>query len=202
LLRDVAEVSGKSLKKYFRKRSIKVLAGCAPCQRFSSYTQKKSRLNRKRWQLLDSFTRIALELKPEIITMENVPGLARERRFKTFLKTLESAGYSTWHDVVECSEYGLPQRRQRIVVLASRLGPLQLLSPKQFQAKTRTVRTTIAKLPNVAAGYSDRADPLHRASSLSPINLQRIRASRPGGTWRDWPQDLVLPCHRKASGAG
>jgi DNA (cytosine-5)-methyltransferase 1 len=56
LLKDVAEVSGKSLKKYFRKRSVKVLAGCAPCQRFSNYTQKESRLNRNRWQLLDSFT--------------------------------------------------------------------------------------------------------------------------------------------------
>ncbi|HAY09403.1 MAG TPA: DNA (cytosine-5-)-methyltransferase, partial [Thauera sp.] len=41
---------------------------------------------------------------------------------------------------------------------------------------------------------------LHLAANLSPINLQRIRAARPGGTWRDWPEALVAACHQKESG--
>lgn len=199
---DVADLSGNSLKKYFNQSAIRLLAGCAPCQKFSSYTQKASRSDRQRWRLLDSFTRIALELKPELITMENVPGLPRHRRFARFLRALKDAGYSTWYEVVECAEYGMPQHRKRVVVLASKLGPVRLLTPEEYGAKSHTVRHAIGKLPRVAAGKTHKYDSLHRASALSQENEKRILASRPGGTWRDWPKQLILPCHRKASGAG
>jgi DNA (cytosine-5)-methyltransferase 1 len=199
---DVARLSGETLKKSYRRSAVTLLAGCAPCQRFSNYTQKKSRSNRQRWRLLDSFTRIALELKPDIITMENVPGLIRHRRFNTFLAALKDAGYSTWREIVECADYGAPQRRQRVVVLASRLGPIRLLTAAEFGAKKQTVRHAIAKLPPIRAGESHKTDALHRASALSKKNKRRICASRPGGTWRDWPDELVLPCHRKKSGSG
>jgi DNA (cytosine-5)-methyltransferase 1 len=151
--------------------------------------------------LLDSFTRIALELKPDIITMENVPGLIRHRRFNTFLAALKDAGYSTWREIVECADYGAPQHRQRVVVLASRLGPIRLLTAAEFGAKKQTVRHAIAKLPPIRAGDAHKADALHRASALSKKNTRRICASRPGGTWHDWPEELVLPCHRKKSGS-
>jgi DNA (cytosine-5)-methyltransferase 1 len=198
---DVALLSGRSLKRHFRRRAVKLLAGCAPCQKFSSYTQKTSRASH-RWHLLDSFTRVVLELNPDVITMENVPGLARHRRFKTFLRVLKNEGYETWHDLIECADYGLPQRRQRVVVLASKLGRPRLLTPKEYGAEKTAVKHAISSLPKVDNGQSDKSDPLHRASALSSKNMARITASRPGGTWRDWPDKLVLPCHRKKSGAG
>ncbi len=151
------------------------------------------------WNL---FTRIALELRPEIITMENVPGLARHRRFGRFLQSLKDAGYFVWFDVIECAEYGLPQRRQRVVVLASKFGPLELMKPKEFGAKKKTVRHAIERLPPVRDGQTHKSDPLHRAAALSADNMKRMLASRPGGTWREWPKRLILPCHRRASGAG
>lgn len=58
----------------------------------------------------------------------------------------------------------------------------------------------IGDLPRIAAGDCDPDDPMHRAATLTPINLQRILNSREGGTWRDWPPHLVAECHRKASG--
>jgi DNA (cytosine-5)-methyltransferase 1 len=200
--RDVAKLEGKDIRKLYRKKSLKLLAGCAPCQKFSNYTQKKTHSKWQRWRLLDSFTRIALQLKPDLITVENVPSLLRHRRFKTFLSALKQAGYSTWAHVVACEEYGTPQRRERLVVLASKLGPIRLLTPQEFRAKRRTVRQIISRLPHVRAGETHKSDVLHKASALSPINLRRIQISLPGGTWRDWPKDLVLPCHRKKSGAG
>jgi DNA (cytosine-5)-methyltransferase 1 len=187
---------------HFSPKSVKLLAGCAPCQKFSSYTQKKSQTDHSRWRLLDSFSRIAIELSPDVITMENVPGLAQHRRFRQFLDALKEAGYSVWHDIVECSDYGMPQRRKRVVVLASKLGPLALIAPEQFGAKDLSVKDVIAQLPKIRAGQAHKSDPLHRSSALSAANMKRIMASRQAGTWRDWPKHLVLPCHRKASGSG
>jgi DNA (cytosine-5)-methyltransferase 1 len=63
------------------------------------------------------------------------------------------------------------------------------------------VRGAIADLPPLHAGEKDAIDPLHAACSLSRTNLARIRASQPGGTWRDWPIKLLAGCHKRSSGA-
>ncbi|WP_245481326.1 DNA cytosine methyltransferase [Bradyrhizobium sp. LVM 105] len=200
--RDVETLSGKEVAAHFSAASIRLLAGCAPCQKFSSYTQKASKADNRRWRLLDSFSRIATEVSPDVITMENVPGLARHRRFEQFVKDLESNGYTVWHDIVECSHYGMPQRRKRVVVLASKYGRIQLMAPTQFAAKDLTVKDAIAALPKISAGEVHETDPLHRSPELSPANMKRIKASRQAGTWRDWPKSLILPCHQRASGKG
>ena len=75
------------------------------------------------------------------------------------------------------------------------------LELSQDQVRTMTVRETIGSLPPIKAGERDPQDELHTASSLSPLNLSRIRVSRPGGTWRDWPEELQASCHRKDTGA-
>jgi len=64
----------------------------------------------------------------------------------------------------------------------------------------RSVREAIGALPPLAAGATSRSDPLHTASALSPKNLRRIKASQPGGTWRDWPIELRADCHRRQTG--
>lgn len=130
--------------------------------------------------------------------MENVPQLLDHEVFEHFLKSLR--GYKKWWGVVECSSIGVPQTRKRLVLLASRLGDKELRLRTEGTAKV-TVRETIGSLRPIAAGECDLIDPLHTAPALSPTNLARIKASRPGGTWRDWPDQLQADCHRRASGA-
>ena len=102
--------------------------------------------------------------------------------------------------VVACAEYGIPQHRHRLVLLASKLGEIHLLTPKEIGAKRKTVRQAFRGLPHLRHGEQSKQDPLHQSSKLSDMNLRRIRASKPGGTWRDWPRELVADCHKKESG--
>jgi DNA (cytosine-5)-methyltransferase 1 len=114
---------------------------------------------------------------------------------------LNSIGdYHVWHGIVECAQYRIPQTRKRLVLLASRLGSIALLPPLINERRPPTVRDAIHHLPKLAAGESDPHDSLHCACRLSRLNLRRIRASKPGGTWRDWNQSLVSKCHRKTTG--
>ena len=201
LLESVNDLKSMVIESAFGKNSIRLLAGCAPCQTFSSYYQKASQAD-KRWGLLMEFSRLVKQVKPELVTMENVPGLRDHEVFQRFLGDLTSRSckYEVWCDVVDCSDYGVPQSRQRLVLLASRLGPIELLKPERFKKRNITVRNAIGSLPPLRAGEVLKRDPLHQASSLSDLNFQRIQASKPGGTWRDWDEDLVAKCHRKATG--
>ena len=105
---------------------VRVLAGCAPCQPFSTYTNTSS-VRTGQWQLLDKFGEIVLELQPEIVTMENVPRLAKYSVFENFLSVLDLAEYHYDHWVVRCAHYGVPQSRSRLVLLASKLGDIELV---------------------------------------------------------------------------
>ena len=127
--------------------------------------------------------------------MENVPQLADHPVFTEFVRNL--SGYYIWYDVIQCSRFGVPQTRKRLVLLASRLGQISFAPTAR---RTLTVRDTISKLGPLSAGDTDPADPLHSACSLSPLNLRRIRQSKPGGTWRDWSPGLIAKCHSKKGG--
>ncbi|OGP12480.1 MAG: DNA (cytosine-5-)-methyltransferase [Deltaproteobacteria bacterium GWA2_54_12] len=199
LLKSVEDLEAEEVRSFYRKNGIKLLAGCAPCQTFSMYNQKATDSD-KRWWLLRQFSRLVEELSPDLVTMENVPRLIEQNVFKEFVESLEAVGYSVNYRIVNCADYGMPQQRNRLVLLASKLGPIELLSPSDFGEKPRTVREVIGSLPPLSAGESCEKDPLHQCSALSEINLRRIKASRPGGTWRDWPNELVADCHKKKSG--
>jgi len=199
LKKSVEHVESSEIEKAFRKGCIRLLAGCAPCQTFSTYNQKATSED-KRWWLLRQFSRLVLETGPELVTMENVPRLRSQAVFREFVDALHGAGYHVSHEVVNCVEYGIPQHRQRLVLLASRLGPITLLTPEEFGAPRKTVQDAIGELPSLAAGATDPSDPMHRSSALAPVNMTRIEASRPGGTWRDWQEELVAECHKKRSG--
>lgn len=197
LERDVTSVTADELESFYTKGSIRVLAGCAPCQPYSTYRRSSKGLpKRDEWNLVAKFGQLIGAVQPELVTMENVPPLADQPVFTSLLADLE--GYYVDWDIVEMRSLGLPQTRKRLVLVASRLDKIEL----KFEGKpSKTVRETISRLPAIPAGGIDPMDPMHRASRLSPLNLRRIQASVPGGTWRDWPENLLATCHSKKTGA-
>jgi DNA (cytosine-5)-methyltransferase 1 len=197
---DVTNLSGEVVSKLYPGASIKILIGCAPCQPFSNYTNKLKKKNSKQWSLLDEFGRLVEEVQPEIVSMENVPSLGSKDVFDDFVDLLKRNDYHvTWGNVF-CPDYGVPQMRWRLVLLASKLGEVKLIAPTHLPEVYITVKKAIGHLPPIAAGETHAKDSLHRASNMSPLNLSRIKNSIPGGTWHDWPESLLAPCHRKRSG--
>jgi len=198
--KSVTSLLGSDIEEFFEEGSVRLLAGCAPCQTFSTYNRKSSSED-ERWWLLLEFGRLIKETVPELVTMENVPGLIKQNVFYLFEKILLDLGYAVDYNIIDCSKYGLPQRRRRLVLLASKIGGIRLLEPNEFTKKThKTVKETIGGLEPIKAGSHLLKDPLHKSASLSDLNLERIKCSRAGGTWRDWPDHLVAKCHKKQSG--
>ena len=197
---DISEIDSSLIAKYYKKDDIKILVGCAPCQTFSRQTNKyKDRTKDKKWNLLKSYAKHIENIKPDIISMENVPELVKFDIFRYFLDTLEKNGYKASCQIVDCSKYGLPQKRRRLVLLASKLGEIKLIPPSKNQI-CRTVETAIKNLPKLKNGQQDKTDPLHRCAKLTDINLKRIKQSTPGGTWQDWDKELLPDCYKKPTG--
>ncbi|RMH34343.1 MAG: DNA cytosine methyltransferase [Gammaproteobacteria bacterium] len=202
--KKVEDVTSSELCAWYPEGHVRILAGCAPCQPFSAYTRIQGK--HRSWGLLYEFSRLIEAVQPEIVTMENVPRLKTfddGSVFGDFLKTLERCGYQdvvhSWR-IVHAPDYGVPQARKRLVLIASKWGPVEFLRPSHYPGTYRTVRKAIGCLPPIEAGSYDPSDPMHTAMGLSPKNLQRIRASRPGGTWHDWPEELRAACHTRNSG--
>lgn len=203
--RDIRSVKGSEIKKmYSRKKSvIKILAGCAPCQPFSSYAYKNKQKDPNKYDLLYEFGRLVKEVHPDIVTMENVPSIAKFKLksvLADFVELLKSENYNVSYSVVYCPNYGVPQTRKRLVLLASRLGNIELVPPTHTKKEYVTVRDTIGHLPKLNSGESCETDTLHRCRVLSDLNKKRIQATPYGGSWRDWPEELLLTCHKKENG--
>lgn len=194
---DAVGLSPEFVESLFPDGAPRVLAGCAPCQPFSSY----NRTQQDGWGPLSKFGELVYRLRPAVVTMENVPGLERYPVFKKYVQTLKRAGYRhIWHRAVWCMEYGVPQTRRRLVLLASRLGDISLEPPTHRSGKFVTVRDVIRHTKPIRAGGESASDRLHRSSSLSDLNMRRIRASVPGGSWRDWRPSLRAACHNRETG--
>jgi DNA (cytosine-5)-methyltransferase 1 len=197
--RDVSKLLASEIAKHFSGTVPSVLAGCAPCQPFSTYKQRYD--EDPQWGLVGKFAELAVEIQPDYVTMENVPALLKYKDgavFADFRSKLEAGGYKVNWVVAKCEEFGVPQRRRRLVVIASKSGEPPVL--KATQTTAMSVREAIGILPAIGAGTPNLVDALHISSSLNVINLKRMKASRPGGTWRDWPEYLVAKCHQRASG--
>jgi DNA (cytosine-5)-methyltransferase 1 len=128
-----------------------------------------------------------------------VTGIVTTAIFKSFIRTLLDNQYIVDYRPCYGTRYGLPQFRRRLVLVASRIGPVEVPSGSVEEPAT-TVREAIGGMPEVRHGEADPDDPLHAARKLTDINLSRMKASQPGGTWEDWPSELRAPCHRKTSG--
>lgn len=197
ILKSVADLKASDLEDLWADSQLRLLAGCAPCQPFSTYSRSgRSERSSEDWQLVAEFGRLVKESQPDYVTMENVPQLEGHAVFQDFLSWFK--GYETSWNVIDCTTIGVPQTRSRLVFVASKHGPVAF--PPASSESTKTVRDAIGRLPAIKAGGVDEKDHLHRAPRLSPKNLQRIRASKPGGTWRDWPEELRAACHQRESG--
>ena len=200
---DISRLEANEVLSQYSVDGIRILAGCAPCQPFSSYAFKNKEKDASKYDLLYEFGRIIKGVKPHIVTMENVPQIAKFREkdvLGDFVNLLRAHGYQVSVSTVYCPDYGIPQTRKRLVLLASRLGEITLLPPTNKPGKYVTTKDAIGLLPKLMAGEADPCDPLHRAKALSPLNQERMRHTPYGGSWKDWPKELQLECHKKASG--
>ncbi|NQU66535.1 MAG: DNA (cytosine-5-)-methyltransferase [Candidatus Marinimicrobia bacterium] len=200
--RDIKEIDASDILPLYRNKNKKILVGCAPCQPFSNLTNKQ-KVNSKKWDLLYYFSDLIVNVMPEIISMENVPNLMKFNNgsvFKDFILKLEANGYFLWHAIINCPNYGIPQNRKRLVLLGSRLCPINIIPPTHNKDNYETVADTIKYLEHIDDGMSSLKDPLHRAVKLSPLNIKRLKATAEGGSWKDWDDSLILNCHKKTSG--
>lgn len=200
---DIARVRKSRIKKLFKGKKIRVLAGCAPCQPFSSYAFKNKEKDPDKYDLLYQFGRLVKETLPDIVTMENVPQIMEFKLkpvLSDFVSLLEDNEYEVSVNKVYCPDYGIPQTRKRLVLIASRIGKIELIPPTHTKNNYVTLRDAIGDLPEIKAGEASEEDPLHRAQSLSPLNLRRIKHTPYGGSWKDWPEELKLKCHLTEKG--
>ena len=192
--KKIEDVEAAELKKRYPEGHIKILVGCAPCQPFSAYTKSKQNKDDK-WKLLSNFSDLISEIEPDIVSMENVPTLTTFRKgkiYRDFVNRLEKDYIVTECLKVSCLDYGVPQDRKRLVLFASKpkYGKVELLDPTHTPDKYKTVGDVIWGLGPLEAGKTSWNDPYHKAAGLSKLNLRRIKESRQGGTWRDWPTNL------------
>ena len=204
--KDISRFTVKELRKLFHGATVRVLVGCAPCQPYSSLNRRKLRKKEARhhWYPMYRFMTLVKHVKPEIVSMENVPDLSDARKypvFDKFVKTLEALKYKVHFKKVDSSKYGVPQRRHRLVLLASRFGPISLIAETHADKDVPTVKEAIGKLPRLEDGKVHPSDPLHRSSKLSDTNKKRIVATpKNGGSATSWPSHLMPKCYRRRSG--
>ena len=205
--KDVCSVTSEELSSLYPEDDIKVLVGCAPCQPFSYHMRKdRNRESDKRWGLLANMQKLVESVEPEIVSMENVPPIEKQKIFTDFVDMLYDLDYHVYHEVLYCPNFGVPQKRRRLVLIASKFGEIAPFSKTHASSGQnglkpyRTVRAAIGGLPEITDGQACETDPLHQSRNLSTLNKKRIKHSLPGGTWLDWDEELRAPCHQKPSG--
>lgn len=177
---------------------LDLLAGCPPCQGFSTLRARQGHPASEdiRNDLIDEFARLSLALLPKLIMMENVPALARFDKFKNFVSMLEDAGYNVVFKTLNVRDFGVPQRRKRLILSANRTGIAKLAAPLKHDV---TVRSAIGNLKT--AGSS--GDLLH--DMPSPRRSARIQSlikaiPKDGGSRNSLPPELQLACHKRTTG--
>lgn len=181
----------------------RILVGCAPCQPFSTMGNERGQTHDK-YDLLEAFGTLIDVVDPDILVTENVPKVVDSDVYSEFQTKVEDyyGEDNVWSDKVDCQDYGVPQTRKRLLLMASSYGEIELITPT-YPDEDITVREALepVDLPKIAAGESPPADfPLHLSAGLVDRNIERMKQSEPGGTWKDWDDELVTEAHRRRSG--
>lgn len=204
IAKSITDISAQEISRiYGENTDLKILVGCAPCQNFSSYMFKDKDKDSNKWKLLYEFSRLINEVQPDIVSMENVAQLINFKKapvFEDFVSNLKSLGYYVHYEVVNCPDYGIPQNRKRLILLASKFGEIKLIPKTHNRDSYVTVKDAIGELPFIKDGEKDINDPIHFSRKLTPKNKKRIEATPYGGSWKDWNEDLRLECHKKETG--
>ena len=197
--RDIRKVTARAVmeKATLARGELALLAACPPCQGFSALRTLNGnrRIEDHRNGLLRDVTRFVRVLKPMTVLAENVPGLASDAVFDGFLDALDALGYKLRHEVVDASQYGVPQRRRRLLIVASRLGRPPV---GEQSRKCMTVRKALTGLPEVGS----TGDVLHDAPERRTERIAAmIRLVPPdGGSRRDLGEEHQLDCHARTDG--
>lgn len=210
LIKDITQVSGKDILKLCGQRP-NLIVGCAPCQGFCSLTRKYKRHD-PRNELLTEMARIIEELRPDAFMMENVPGLVTRGKdiFNEFINRMDRLGYQANWRVVQMANYGVPQSRRRLVMIAGRGFTISLPEPTHHRTPKQgselkpwvTVRETIkgmgrpVTLSKAQTSNGPQAFNWHVVSDLLPRTKARLKAAMPGVAWNTIPEQLRPKCHR------
>lgn len=195
---DIRKIEGREMLRSLglKKGQLDLLAGCPPCQGFSSIRTRngKKRPRDDRNDLIFDYLRLVKTFLPKAVMLENVPALAKNGRMKLFKGELDALGYDLNGTplVLNTADYGVPQRRRRMILVCSRVGHIEL--PESETIKI-TVRDVIGGLPR--PGKS--GDPLHDIiEKRDPRIVEMIRrVPKNGGSRTDLPKRFHLPCHQK-----
>lgn len=204
---DIRKIESYSISHIFNAEpgAYTLFSGCAPCQPYSKQNSNKKE-NDPRLDLLTEFSRFVEFYLPDFVFVENVPGLQKfnenEGTFRRFISMLNSLGYHFDYKVIPAAWFGVPQTRERLVLLASRHYSVKLPDRTHGVGSTpySTVREWIGGLPPIDAGTRHVRISDHESARLSEINLKRIRATPEGGGRESWPDELILECHRNHKG--
>jgi DNA (cytosine-5)-methyltransferase 1 len=182
---------------HLKEGELDLLAGCPPCQGFSTIRtrRKMTAVEDPRNALVADFLRFARVIRPRAIMLENVPGVVSFDGFKEVERLLTEAGFKCRYGVFDASDYGVPQRRKRFVLLGSRTGEIPFARPAK---QKKTVRDAIGALAEV--GHS--GDPLHDVSEKRRGRVSEMisRIPHDGGSRADLPGRFQLRCHRTCEG--
>ena len=179
-----------------RRGQLDLLAGCPPCQGFSTMATLNGPITADdpRNNLVFEFVRFVRGLLPKAVMLENVPGLAKDKRIEEIVAELEAMGYRCKRAVLNAANFGVPQRRRRFILLAGRRTEIPFA---RLARRTRSVRETFRNLRKCAA-----RDPLHLVKERRSGKVMRIIRLIPkdGGSRTDLKPEQQLKCHRKCDG--
>lgn len=207
---NIANISGADILHAAGVKQIDLLTGCPPCQGFSSLTYKHKK-NDKRNDLIFEVSRLAKELKPKVIMLENVAGLARGEKakniFSKFLSNITDLGYHVDYKVLQVAEFGVPQFRKRLVLFASSDSHMGLPEPTHGNDKelsayqtAHSVFSTIKSPPCLYVDSRDNGTLLkekwHVVRDMSPINKKRLSYAEAGKNWNTIPEHIRPKCHQ------
>ena len=213
LQKDICEFTPEELLEQFPQianRDDLLLVGCAPCQPFSilrkeEYDEQGNVIPHKSVNLLIEFGRFVQALQPAHILVENVPGLKGKGSdvLNSFKQKLTDNGYKYDDKVIYAKDYGVPQNRRRYILIASKIfkPTIPMATHGKGLLPYKTVRQTISHYPSLKAGEEKVSVHNHKCANLKPLLLERLKHTpHNGGSRTDWPENLVLNCHKDFHG--
>lgn len=202
LIEDIRQLTGPKLleKAGLERGELDLLTGCPPCQGFSTLRTKRrtQKSDDQRNDLIREVLRLVRSIRPRAVLIENVPGLAKDIRFTDFRKGLRKAGYYSDYAILNAADFGVPQRRRRLVLVAFR-GMDVPDGWANYKASEKHVRQAIEHLVGTAGSSGD---PLHDVPERrTPAMMARIKATpKDGGSRRDLPPEMQCECHIRGDG--